>query len=122
MHLRSGQHPKPSVLHRPVEPTDLILGLGGTAIGTLIERATRFTMLPHLPPLDGHSTGPRLKNGPALAGHDAEAVREAIASTITDLPAALNDRPRKTHDWLTATEMLDDQLTLRKEPGVATTG
>jgi len=36
--------------------------------------------------------------------------------------AALNDRPRKTHDWLTATEMLHDQLTLQKEPGVATTG
>jgi IS30 family transposase len=36
--------------------------------------------------------------------------------------AALNNRPRKTHDWLTATEMLNDQLTLQQDPGVAATG
>ena len=68
---------------------DLIPGLGGTAIGTLVERVTQFTMLLHLPPSDGHGTRPRPKNGPALAGHGAEAVREAIASRIADLPAAM---------------------------------
>ena len=204
---RRGKHfvsPEIKIDQRPQEAADrtvaghwegdLILGLGGTAIGTLVERATRFTMLLHLPPMDGHGTGPRLKNAPALAGHGAEAVREAIASTITDLPAALrrsltwdqgaemaqhaqlskttslpvyfcdphspwqrpsnentngllrqyfpkgtdlsrhgredldavaaalNNRPRKTHDWHTATEMLNDQLTLQQHPGVATTG
>src|SRR5919109_3942882 len=32
---------------------DLILGLDRSAIGTLVERASRFTMLLHLPPMDG---------------------------------------------------------------------
>ena len=36
--------------------------------------------------------------------------------------AALNNRPRKTHNWYTATEMLNDRLTLQQDPGVATTG
>jgi IS30 family transposase len=66
---------------------DLMPGLVSSAIGTLVERTTRFTMLPHLPPMAGHAS--RVKNGPALAGHGAQAVRDAIATTITTLPEQL---------------------------------
>jgi IS30 family transposase len=79
---------------------DLIIGLNSSAIGTLVERTTRFTMLLHLPPMDGHG-GPRAKNGPALAGHGAEAVRDAIAATITTLPEQL----RRSLTWDRGKEM-----------------
>ena len=32
------------------------------------------------PPMEGHGIEPRVKNGPPLAGHGAEAVRDAIAA------------------------------------------
>jgi len=79
---------------------DLILGLGSSAIGTLVERTTRFTMLLHLPRMTGHNA-PRVKNGPALAGHGAEAVRAAVAATITTLPEQL----RRSLTWDQGTEM-----------------
>jgi IS30 family transposase len=80
---------------------DLIVGLNSSAIGTLVERATRFTMLLHLPPMEGHRAGPRAKNGPALAGHGAEAVRDAIACAITTLP----DQLRRSLTWDQGAEM-----------------
>jgi IS30 family transposase len=58
---------------------DLILGTENhSAIGTLVERSTRFTMLLHLP-----------------ADHGAAAVRDAITTTIATLPAAL----RRSLTW-----------------------
>ena len=80
---------------------DLILGLGSSAVGTLVERTTRFTMLLHLPRMAGHGVGAREKNGPALAGHGAEAVRDAIVRTITTLPEAL----RRSLTWDQGAEM-----------------
>jgi IS30 family transposase len=80
---------------------DLIMGLNSPAIGTLVERTTRFTMLLRLPPMQGHGSGPRAKNGPALAGHGAEAVRDAIASAILTLPAQL----RRSLTWDQGAEM-----------------
>jgi transposase, IS30 family len=79
---------------------DLIVGLGSSAIGTLVERTTRFTLLLHLPRIDDHGR-PRVKNGPALAGHGAEAVRDAIASTIVTLPQQL----RRSLTWDQGAEM-----------------
>lgn len=80
---------------------DLILGLGSSAIGTLVERTTRFTMLLHLPRMEGHGKTKPIKNGPALAGHGAEAVRDAIAGTIMYLPAHL----RRSLTWDQGAEM-----------------
>ncbi|HET9501295.1 MAG TPA: IS30 family transposase [Marmoricola sp.] len=52
---------------------DLIMGANNqTAIGTLVERATRYTMLVHLP-----------------NGHDAEHVRDQLVATISTLPEHL---------------------------------
>jgi IS30 family transposase len=172
---------------------DLILGLHSSAIGTLVERTTRYTMLLHLPPMPGHRKQQRVKNGPPLAGHGAQAVRDAIAVSITTLPqqlrlsltwdqgaemaqharlrtdtgldiyfcdpqapwqrgtnentngllrqyfpkgtdlsrhsrsdlaavaAALNNRPRKTLDWKTPAETLNEHLNSLKQDTVATT-
>jgi IS30 family transposase len=80
---------------------DLILGLNKSAIGTLVERTTRFTMLLHLPPMEGHGVQPRVKNGPPLAGHGAEAVRDAIVAAITQLPEEL----RRSLTWDQGAEM-----------------
>src|SRR5216110_2654996 len=173
---------------------DLILGLNSSAIGTLVERTTRFTMLLHLPRMQGHGDQPREKNGPALTGHGAEPVRDAITASITTLPAqlrrslvwdqgaemaqhaqlridtglqvyfcdpqspwqrgsnentngllrqyfpkgtdlsrhsaddlaavaaALNGRPRKTLNWQTPAEALNEYLQSSQQPGVARTG
>jgi IS30 family transposase len=79
---------------------DLILGLNSTAIGTLVERSSRFTMLLHLPPMHGHG-GPRVKDGPALTGRGAEAVRDAIARAVGDLPEQL----RRSLTWDQGAEM-----------------
>jgi IS30 family transposase len=92
---------------------DLIIGLDQSAIGTLVERATRFTMLLHLPRMEGHGAGPRVKNGPALAGHGAAAVRAAVTAAITVLPGQL----RQTLTWDRGKEMAQ-HARLKRDTGV----
>jgi IS30 family transposase len=173
---------------------DLIIGTDRSAIGTLVERTTRFTMLLHLPRMAGYGIEPRVKNGPALAGYGAEAMRDAITAQLTTLPdqlrrsltwdrgkelaqhaqlkidtglavyfadphspwqrgtnentngllrqyfpkgtdlsrwtaddleavaATLNGRPRKTLEWKTPAEALNEHLLSATQAGVATTG
>jgi IS30 family transposase len=90
------------------------VALGSSAIGTLVERTTRFTILLHLPRMAGHGDGPRTKNGPALAGHGAEAVRDAITRAIITLPEQL----RRSLTWDQGAEMAQ-HAQLRIEAGVA---
>lgn len=172
---------------------DLIIGLDRSAIGTLVERSSRFTMLVHLPRETGYGLTPRTKNGPALAGYGAITMTNALRRTVRKLPAqlwqsltwdrgkelsdhahftiasgvkvffadphspwqrgtnentngllrqyfpkgtdlsrwseqdiqavalALNNRPRKTLEWKTPAETLNDHLNSVAQPGVATT-
>jgi transposase, IS30 family len=64
---------------------DLVMGKAGkSAIGTLVERSTRFVMLLHLP-----------------NGHNADAVRHAMTEAILTLPDAL----RRSITWDQGKEM-----------------
>jgi transposase, IS30 family len=92
---------------------DLIVGLDSSAIGTLVERTTRFTLLLHLPPMDGHGSQARIQNGPATAGHGAEAVRDAIADAIGTMP----DQLRRSLTWDQGAEMAQ-HAQLRIDTGV----
>ena len=74
---------------------DLILGLGSSAIGRLVERTTRFTIQLHLPRMPGHGDDQRVKTGPALARHGADAVRDAMTDAISSLP----ERLRRSLTW-----------------------
>jgi transposase, IS30 family len=66
---------------------DLIMGAGNaSAVGTLVERATRFTILLHLP-----------------GRHDAESVAEAMIREMGKLPEHL----RRSITWDRGTELAD---------------
>ncbi|WP_435797227.1 IS30 family transposase [Streptomyces clavifer] len=76
---------------------DLIIGKdNGSAIGTLVERATRYVMLLHLP-----------------NGRGAEQVRDALQETVQRLPAHLNrsltwdqgSEMGRHHEFTTATDV-----------------
>ncbi|MGO4105274.1 IS30 family transposase [Leifsonia sp. YAF41] len=65
---------------------DLIIGCDGTAIGTLVERVTRFTILLHLP-----------------GDHTAETVAAAMISEMGKLP----DHLRRSVTWDRGTELAE---------------
>jgi IS30 family transposase len=65
---------------------DLIIGADGTAIGTLVERSTRFTILLHLP-----------------GDHSAETVATAMIREMANLP----DHLRRSITWDRGTELAD---------------
>jgi len=68
---------------------DLIMGAGnGSAVGTLVERSTRFTILLHLP-----------------GRHDATSVAEAMIAEMGKLPEHL----RRSITWDRGTELADYQ-------------
>ncbi len=80
---------------------------------TLIERSSRFAMLLHLPRPEGYQRGQRVKNGPPLAGHGAEAVRTAIVQSMSELPGTL----RQSLTWDQGAEMAQ-HARLRIESGL----
>ena len=65
---------------------DLIIGSDGTAIGTLVERSTRFTILLHLP-----------------GDHSAETVAAAMIREMANLP----DHLRRSITWDRGSELAD---------------
>ena len=82
---------------------DLIIGTNRSAIGTLVERKSRSTLLVHLPRLAGYGEQPVVKNGPALSGYGAEAMAAALTVSMMQLPQQL----RKTLTWDRGKELSD---------------
>lgn len=68
---------------------DLMIGLKRSAIGTVVERSSRYTLLVHLPRLEGYGTIPPVKNGPALGGYGAIAMKDALQATMATMPGEL---------------------------------
>jgi IS30 family transposase len=68
---------------------DLLIGLERSAIGTVVERKTKYTLLVHLPREEGYRHKETPKNGPALAGYGAITMKNALASSMSTLPNQL---------------------------------
>lgn len=176
------------------DDTRMFIGTGRSAIGTLVERSSRSTILVDLPRLEGWGETPPVKNGPSLGGYGAAAMNAALTTSMTTLPEqirkaltwdrgkelsghaqfaldtgtrvffadphspwqrptnentngllrqyfpkgtdlsrwsaealeavalAINNRPRKLHDWRNPAEVFAEQLRSLQRTGVASTG
>ncbi len=62
-----------------------MIGLNRSAIGTVVERSSRYTLLVHLPRLEGYGTVQPVKNAPALGGYGAIAMKDALTTTMTTM-------------------------------------
>src|SRR3954465_5761367 len=80
---------------------DLIIGTGRSAIGTLVERSSRSTLLVHLPRMEGWGQEPAVKNGPSPGGYGVLAMNAALTGSMTRLP----DQLRQTLTWDRAKEL-----------------
>jgi IS30 family transposase len=120
--LRSFIGPEVMISERPAEVDDravpghwegdLLVGTKGSAIGTLVERTTRFVILLHLP--RASEDEPRDARGRLeRPTHGAEAVRDAIAVAIAELPEHL----RRSLTWDQGGEMAQ-HARLRVEAGL----
>ena len=93
---------------------DLIIGLDRSAIGTLVERTSRFTMLLHLPPMDGHGR-------PADQERPGARRRTAPRRSATRSPprsATLPEQLRRSLTWDQGAEMAQ-HAQLRIDTGLA---
>ena len=88
-------HTRPSWATDSLTEGDLIIGLERSAIGTVVERTTRFTMLIHLQREDGCRHKHTVKNGPALAGYGAITMKNALTNAMATLPEQL----RRSLTW-----------------------
>ena len=111
------------ISNRPAEAQDravpghwegnLIIGLNRSAIGTLVERSSRFTVLVHLPREKGYGQIPRTKNGPALAGYGAVTMTNALKKTVS----TLSNQLWRSLTWDRGKE-LSDHVRFTTESGV----
>ncbi len=68
---------------------DLIIGLHRSTTGTVVERTSRDRPLAHMPRLEDYGVKAPVKNGPALGGCGAIAMKDALESTMGFMPAGL---------------------------------
>jgi IS30 family transposase len=66
-----------------------MIGLHRSAIATVVKRSNRYTLLVHLPRLEGYGVAAPVKNGPDLGGYGATAMNDALHSAMGSMPAEL---------------------------------
>ena len=80
---------------------DLLIGLERSAIGTVVERTTRYIKLVHLPREEGSRHKQTPKHGPAFGGYGAVTMKNALSHSMSDLPVEL----RRSLTWDRGKEM-----------------